>query len=135
MPRLLPLAFTIFLLAACGQETVPQDDVLAVRCGNLIDGLADEARGGALVIIRNGRIESVADIGEIPENAKVLHLAGYTCLPGLIDTHTHLALNHDDSSDLTIYYRRPMSETMSITIENSERTLNAGFTTVRNVGD
>ena len=135
MPRFLLLALTVSLLAACGQESEPQDEVLAVRCGNLSDGLADEARGGTLVVIRNERIETVAGVGEIPEDAEVLDLAGFTCLPGLIDTHTHLALNHDDSSDLTIYYRRPMSETMSITVENARRTLNAGFTTVRNVGD
>ena len=53
----------------------------------------------------------------------------------MIDTHTHLALKHDDSSDLTIYYRRPMAETLAITRQNAEITLQAGFTTVRNVGD
>ncbi len=135
MPRILLLAITALLLCACEREPEAVDEVLAIRCGNLIDGLADEARGGALVIVRNGRIETVAEIGEIPEDATVLDLSAYTCLPGLIDTHTHLALNHDDSSDLTIYYRRPMAETMAITFANAERTLNAGFTTVRNVGD
>lgn len=135
MSRYLLLALTVLLLTACGQAPEPADEVLAVRCGNLIDGLAEEARGSALVVIRNGRIETVVNVGEVPEAAEVLDLGDYTCLPGLIDTHTHLALNHDDSSDLTIYYRRPMSETMSITVENAERTLEAGFTTVRNVGD
>ena len=114
MPRTLLLAIAALLLSACGEEPEPADEVLAVRCGNLIDGLAADALGGGLVIIRNGRIESVASVGEVPEGAEIVDLSDYTCLPGLIDTHTHLALNHDDSSDLTIYYRRPMSETMAI---------------------
>ena len=67
MPRFLLLALTVSLLGACGQESGPQDEVLAVRCGNLIDGLADEARGGTLVVIREGRIETVTGVGEIPE--------------------------------------------------------------------
>ncbi len=135
MRKILIAAFAALLFSACQQAPEPEDRVLAVRCGNLIDGISDEALGGKLVLIRNDRIESVDTVGDIPEGAEVLDLSDYTCLPGLIDTHTHIALNHDDSSDLTIYYRRSMAETMAITLDNANTTLQAGFTTIRNVGD
>lgn len=135
MPKLILAALAFLFLSACSQEPEPVDEILAVRCGNLIDGLADEPLGARLVIVRNQRLESIEAIGEVPDGAEILDLSDYTCLPGLIDTHTHIALNHDDSSDLTVYYRRSNAETMAITLENANTTLQAGFTTIRNVGD
>ena len=135
MSKLLVTTLAVLLLSGCQQAPEPMREVLAIRCGNLIDGLSDDAQGGKLILVRNGRIESVQSVGTIPEDAEVLDLSDYTCLPGLIDTHTHIALNHDDSSDLTIYYRRSMAETMAITVDNANVTLQAGFTTIRNVGD
>ena len=126
----------IVLLSACQQAPEEKDDILVVRCGALIDGLADEALGPTTVLIRNGRIEQLLSIhAPASEDAAVLNLTEYVCLPGLIDTHTHLALNHDDSSDLTVYYRRSKAEATAITLDNANLTLQAGFTTVRNVGD
>lgn len=135
MPKLILATLAFLFLAACSQESAPVDDVLAIRCGNLVDGLADEPLGARLIVIRNERIESIEARAEVPEGATLLDLSDYTCLPGLIDTHTHIALSHDDSSDLTVYYRRPKSETLAITLDNANTTLQAGFTTIRNVGD
>ncbi len=140
MPRFVGLLLAIALLAACQPdrqtEAPPTGTIVAVRCGTLIDGLADEPLGARLVLITGERITAVlpAD-AEPPVTAKIVDLREYTCLPGLIDTHTHIALLADDSSDMTIYYRRPMSETLAITERNARITLHAGFTTVRNVGD
>ncbi len=127
-------ALLLVMSAACQQESEPT--ALAVRCGMLIDGLADEALGARLVIIESERVSAIlAADSPVPDGARLIDLSDYTCLPGLIDTHTHIALRHDDSSDLTVYYRRPFEETLAMTVQNAETTLHAGFTSVRNVGD
>jgi hypothetical protein len=136
MRYLLMVLVATSLLSACQEAPEEKDDILVVRCGAVIDGLADEALGPTTILIRNGRIEQLLSIhAPASEDAEVLNLGEHVCLPGLIDTHTHIALNHDDSSDLTIYYRRSMAETMAITLDNADITLQAGFTTIRNVGD
>ena len=135
MQKYLVSAFLVLFLVGCQKAPEPVATELAIRCGSLIDGVADTPLGGHLVIVQNGRISSVEATGEVPADMQVLDLSEYTCLPGLIDTHTHIALNHDDSGDMTVYYRRAMSETMAITRKNAKTTLLAGFTTIRNVGD
>ena len=64
----------------------------------------------------------------------VLDLSGYTCLPGLIDMHTHLTDRPEDTADLTVYFSRTPEETLRLSEENAAATLLAGFTSVRNVG-
>lgn len=109
---------------------------LAVRCGLLIDGLADDALDDRLVIIRDGRTTDVLPgTTKPPTDLVVLELSDYTCLPGLIDTHVHIALLAEDATDMAIYYTRPLDETIEIARQNSAATLLAGFTTIRNVGD
>jgi len=113
----------------------PDSGTLAVRCGVLIDGLSDHAVADQWIVIRDGRIQSV-----LPGDAAVgtttptLDLSNYTCLPGLIDTHTHVTDRADETADLSIYYRRTLEEEGRISQRNAEVTLAAGFTTIRNVG-
>jgi imidazolonepropionase-like amidohydrolase len=114
----------------------PDNGSIAVRCGTLIDGLADDAVDSRIVIIRDGRFERI-DSGDAgpPADLPYLDLAEYTCLPGLINTHVHLADLPDRASDYSIYYRLTDAENTRTTAENAEITLLTGFTTVRNVGD
>ena len=136
MPKILLAVLAIVFLPACEQAPEETNDVLAIRCGSLIDGLANETLGGRTVIVENERIAALLPPdAPVPQGAELLDLSNSTCLPGLIDTHTHIALNHDDSSDLTVYYQRTMADNMAITVANAKVTLEAGFTTIRNVGD
>ncbi len=125
------------LACACASTPVPDppdSGSIALQCGTLIDGVADTARADATVVIRNGRIASVEPGRRAPRGVRVLDLAGYTCLPGLIDMHTHITERPEDTSDLRVYFRRTQAEQLALSREFAAATLLAGFTTVRNVG-
>ena len=120
--------------SAGGSGAAPDDRSLAIRCGTLIDGVSDQPRSDVTVVIANGRIVAASPQASVPPKVQVLDLTGYTCLPGLIDMHTHLTMVPDDALDYTVYYKRSPAEQTRIFRENARATLAAGFTTVRDVG-
>lgn len=117
-----------------GVPYTPDSGSLVVRCGTLVDGLADEPRKSVSVLIRDGRIVAVDENIEASPDLPLLDLANYTCLPGLIDMHTHLADRPGDTADLSVFYHRTLEEQAAIARDNAAATLRAGFTTVRDVG-
>jgi imidazolonepropionase-like amidohydrolase/endonuclease/exonuclease/phosphatase family metal-dependent hydrolase len=112
----------------------PDSGSIAVRCGRLVDGLADEPREGVTVSIERGRIAAVGEDLKLSSDTPVLELGGHTCLPGLIDMHTHLSDRPGDTADLSVYLRRTLEEQVALGRENARVTLLAGFTSVRDVG-
>ena len=114
----------------------PDSGSIAIRCGLLIDGIADEPATDQLVIIREGRFGRTASGDETPpDKIPLLDLSEYTCLPGLINTHVHLADVPYYTHDFSIYYRLTDATLMQTATENAETNLLTGFTTVRNTGD
>ena len=116
----------------------PDSGTVAVFCGRLIDGTGAAPTKNALVVIRDGRIQSVrADARRRDATATylpVLDLSKHTCLPGLIDMHTHLTDRPEDTADLTVYFKRSAEDTQRQARENAAATVLAGFTSARNVG-
>lgn len=125
-------AFATTVLSQLPYE--PDSGSIAVHCGVLIDGVSDRTFTNRTILIESGRIVAIEDVRKVENKSALLDLAAFTCLPGLLDTHTHIADADFDTVDLSIYYKRSREEQFAISKQNSEKTLAAGFTTVRNVG-
>jgi len=133
-----PCLFVILgTLTGCSNNTASTDEDQSagqlIFCGHLIDGLSDEIRENVVIEVLNERIVDIQD-GALPPETDFLDLSRSHCLPGLIDTHTHITDRANETADLSIYYTRSREEEAQVAADNAARTLEAGFTTVRNVG-
>ena len=118
------------------QSAADSNAVKVIKFGRLWDGarLVRDAR----VFVRNGRITRV-ETGDvrIPDGARVFDLGKYTGLPGLIDVHTHMTYCWDGVPGTSPWAELDKMTSPEIVLssrENARRTLEAGVTTVRDLG-
>ena len=107
---------------------------VAVRCGGVLDVESGIVRREAVIhVADDGRIAAVADAGAgIPDDATLVDLAGLTVLPGLIDTHSHLV--GDVQTAFVAGTTTSAAEDVLLGVRHARETLQAGFTTVRDLG-
>jgi imidazolonepropionase-like amidohydrolase len=128
-------------MLACAPMTFPgpsasaESKAVYVRAGWLFDGTEDSARPERVIVIEGDRIKAVGAASEIevPEGARVLDLSSATVLPGLIDCHTHLSGRADRYDEIYRFKDSPYQGAFAAVV-NARKTLEAGFTTVRDVG-
>lgn len=118
------------LLAAAAPEPAPK--IVAVRAGRLIDGQGGPPVRDAVILIQGDRVTAVGPGLAIPAGAEVIDLSKKTVLPGLIDCHTHLTQQPQDYYE-DLFRRSPIDKAIVAPVY-ARRTLEAGFTTVRDVG-
>lgn len=127
MRRLTALFVVLLCASAFAQPPAP----VVLRAARWLDVTAGQVRTPAIVVVQDGRIASVG--GEIPPGARAVDLGDTTLLPGLIDVHTHLT--GDIEGDwVTRDVRELPADAALRGARNAKRTLEAGFTTVRNLG-
>lgn len=122
----------LFGLAALASAAEPV--VVAVRTGRLIDPKAGVVVPGAIVLIEDGKVKAVGPAVAIPAGAKVIDLSGMTVLPGLMDCHTHLVGDYVNDSDPLTELKESAADRAYESVPNAKATLEAGYTTVRDVG-
>lgn len=108
-----------------------------IHAGRLIAVPGQAVRGPSTVIVDNGRIIEIRDGHAAPAEpgTSVIDLKDKTVLPGLIDSHVHLSSDRGGEAGLLSWVREePQMHALEAQM-NGMKTLRAGFTTVRNLGD
>jgi imidazolonepropionase-like amidohydrolase len=135
MSRSVLLAVLSLLTAGSASAEPPRPIVL--RAARLFDGTTDQVlSGGVALLVEGGRIRAVGKDVSIPQGAEVIDLGEVTLLPGFIDAHTHLSMQMSDNwaQDQVDELRRHPAEQAYYAGTYARRTLEAGFTTVRDLG-
>jgi imidazolonepropionase-like amidohydrolase len=121
------------LLVACGVAGAAHADTVVVTADKMIDVLAGRIVDHPQITIVDGRIAAVAAQGAaIPAGARRVDLPGMTLLPGLIDMHTHITADPHYGGYRGLEFTDNFWTVVGVA--NAKKTLEAGFTTIRNVG-
>ena len=123
---------TALLAAVAFVATPASADTVAVTAAHLLDPATGRTIDNPVVVVSDGHVVAAGAGVAIPAGARRIDLPGMTLLPGLIDVHVHL------TSDASIrgYRRYAYTDNFwtAVGVANAKTTLEAGFTTVRNVG-
>ncbi|MDQ6860004.1 MAG: amidohydrolase family protein [Verrucomicrobiota bacterium] len=126
----------VFSMAVAAAAQAADSTTYVLKAARLFDGKSNALMPNGVVVVQGGRIVDAGPNVAAPAGAEVIDLGDATLSPGFIDAHTHL------TSDYSKPYNERRLEDFETTlplaayeaIPNAERTLNAGFTTVRDLG-
>ncbi len=142
MSRFLIPLLLVIVISPQGQaqrSSSAQPPVAVIRAGVLVDPESGTAARNQTILVENGRVTAVGADVSIPAGAAVIDLSRLAVLPGLFDAHTHLCMDVNLPRDAGNYFYTTLQDPDSYRsiqgVVNARSMLEAGFTTVRDVGN
>jgi imidazolonepropionase-like amidohydrolase len=126
-------SLTILFLVFCSTITIAQHKLKAIKAGTLIDVVSGTALKNQIILIDGDTIQAVGSSLNIPAETEIIDLSNATVLPGLIDCHTHITSQTGNDYYADIFRQTPVDIAIKAHIY-AKRTLEAGFTTCRDLG-
>ena len=110
--------------------------LVVIHAGKLVDVKTGKLLSDQVVVIQGDKIASVGPSSEVTPSSsdKIIDLPHATVLPGLIDVHTHLTGDPNFGYESLAHFQSVAKSALTGAKNTRRSTLNAGFTTVRNVG-
>src|SRR3954464_9043456 len=132
--RLFLCLLVLFFLAATVFAAEPA--TIALKAARLFDGKSKALVSNAVVIVQGDKIVDAGSNLPIPQGAQVIDLGDATLAPGFMDAHTHLTADYSGNYNERRLKSLEMnvSELAYLAIPNARATIEAGFTTVRDLG-
>jgi imidazolonepropionase-like amidohydrolase len=138
MRRWIPTLGAVAAAAATGFAQA-QAPLTAIRAGRLIDPEAGRAVANQVILVEGTKIKEVGANLPIPAGATVIDLSRLTVLPGLVDSHNHLALTYKPDPESNVYYLTYVMDSTPLraiqAASNGIQMLSSGFTIVRDMGN
>jgi imidazolonepropionase-like amidohydrolase len=131
--RFLFVGFAALIAWPVAVRTQTPKITVVIHAGRLIDGTGTTIRQQASILIAGERITAVQDGFQTVAGARVVDLRTSTVMPGLIDCHTHITGEGTGNAIARAVVETPLDAAVRSTVY-ARRTLEAGFTTIRNVG-
>jgi imidazolonepropionase-like amidohydrolase len=128
-PQRTVVASLVFLSLSSAAHAAP----IALQCGRMVDVRTLKVETERTLVVDGNRIKRIDRGYTAPDGAKVVDLKSHTCLPGLIDLHVHLGSSISRNSTIEGFTLNPPDYAVR-GVANAEKTLLAGFTSVRDLG-
>jgi len=126
----------VLILAAPADGADPANSVIVLKAARMFDGKSKTLLANAVVIVQGDKITDAGSNLSIPQGAQVIDLGDATLSPGFMDAHTHLTFDFSGNYNERRLKGLEMnvSELAYLAIPNARATIEAGFTTVRDLG-
>ena len=120
---------------ACQEQPAKSPVTRLLLCGSLIQPATGQVQHNILITVEGDRIREVGAGSTVPAGAQAIDLSDHTCLPGLIDAHTHVLLQGDITA--ADYDEQLLKQSVAyrtiLATRSVRRALEYGFTTIRDL--